>query len=171
MASAASQLQEKLKDSHFIESRCRRGALIGLIAIMFPEAKIIHCHRNALDTCASCNCRNLPHVGFAHDLTQLGAAYRQYARLMSYWHSVLPGRIVDVQYEGLVNEPEPEIRRLLAHCRLPWHPDCLNPHAKKRPIFTQSATQVRSAINLGSVGRWKNYAKHLGPLINALGLG
>jgi hypothetical protein len=94
--------------------------------------------------------------------------YRQYERPMSYWHSVLPGRILDVQYEEMVSDPETQIRRLLEHCELSWHPGCLTPHETKRPVNTASATQVNSPINTRSIGRWKNYEKHLGPLIEAL---
>lgn len=140
---------------------------IGLLSIIFPAAKIIHCRRNALDSCVSCYCMNL-RCQYAHDLRTIGLVYRQYERLMSYWHSVLPGRILDVQYEEMVNEPETQIRRLLAHCELPWHSGCLSPHETKRPINTASATQVNSPINSRSVGRWKYYEKHLGPLIDAL---
>jgi tetratricopeptide (TPR) repeat protein len=141
---------------------------IGLITTIFPKAKIIHCHRDALDSCVSCYCKNLVGCPFAHDLRTLGHMYRQYERLMSYWHSVLPGRILDVQYEDMVTDPETQIRRLLEHCELTWHPGCLNPHETKRPVNTASATQVNSPINTRSIGRWKNYEKHLGPLIEAL---
>jgi hypothetical protein len=87
---------------------------------------------------------------------------------MSYWHSLLPGRILDVQYEEMVRDPETQTRRLLAHGELSWHPGCLNPHQTKRPVNTASATQVNLPINTRSIGRWKNYEKHLGPLIDAL---
>jgi hypothetical protein len=105
---------------------------------------------------------------FAHDLRTLGLVYRQYERLMAYWHSVLPGRILDVQYEEMVSDPETQIRRLLDHCELPWHPGCLAPHQTKRPVNTASAGQVNQPIYTRSIGRWKNYEKHLGPLIEAL---
>lgn len=154
--------------ARFVDKHLFNYMEIGLIAVIFPKAKVIHCHRNALDTCVSCYCKNLVSCPFTHDLRTLGLVYRQYERLMSYWHSVLPGWILDVQYEELVNDPETQIRRLLAHCELPWHPGCLNPHQTKRPVNTASATQVNSPINTRSIGRWKNYEKHLGPLIDAL---
>jgi tetratricopeptide (TPR) repeat protein len=131
---------------------------IGLLTTLFPKAKVIHCQRDALDTCVSCYCSNLLACQFAHDLRTLG--------LM--WHSIMPGRILDVRYEALVNDPDNQIRRLLSHCTLPWHPECLSPHATRRPVNTASATQVKSPIHSRSIGRWKNYEKHLGPLMAAL---
>jgi tetratricopeptide (TPR) repeat protein len=154
--------------ARFVDKQLNNYMHIGLIAAVFPKAKVIHCQRNALDTCVSCYCRNLFWCRFTQELRTLGLAYHQYERLMRYWHSVLPGRILDVQYEEMVSDPESQIRRLLAHCELSWHPGCLNPHQTKRPVNTASATQVNSPINTRSIGRWKNYEKHLGPLIDAL---
>ena len=154
--------------TRFVDKQLSNYVEIGLIAAIFPKARMIHCHRNALDTCVSCYCKNLVSISFAHDLRTLGLVYCQYERLMSYWHSVLPGRILDVQYEAMVSDPETQIRRLLDYCELPWHPGCLAPHQTKRPVNTASAGQVNSPIYTRSIGRWKNYEKHLGPLIKAL---
>ena len=154
--------------ARFVDKQLINYAHIGLITAIFSKAKVIHCQRNALDVCVSCYSNNLFWSLYTRDLRTLGLVYRQYERLMRYWHSVLPGRILDVQYEEMVSDPETQIRRLLAHCELSWHPGCLNPHQTKRPVNTASATQVNSPINTRSIGRWKNYEKHLGPLINAL---
>lgn len=154
--------------ARFVDKLLSNYMQIGLITAIFPKAKVIHCQRNALDTCASNYCNNLFMCPFTHDLRTLGLMCRQYERLMRYWHSALPGRILDVQYEEMVSDPETQIRRLLAHCELSWHPGCLNPHLTKRPVNTASATQVNSPINTRSIERWKNYEKHLGPLIKAL---
>jgi tetratricopeptide (TPR) repeat protein len=154
--------------ARFVDKMLFNYMEIGLIAAIFPNAKVIHCQRDPLDSCVSSYCKNLQSCHYTHDLRTLGLVYRQYERLMAYWHSVLPGRILDVQYEEMVTDPETQIRRLLAHCELPWHPGCLNPHQTKRPVNTASAGQVNSPINTRSIGRWKNYEKHLGLLIEAL---
>lgn len=159
-----------LFDGHvrFVDKHLGNSIYIGLITVLFPKAKIIHCRRNALDACVSGFCKNLFWCPFPPDLRAFGLVYRQYERLMRHWRSVLPGRILDVQYEEMVTHPETQIRRLLAHCELSWHPGCLTPHLTKRPVNTVSATQVNSPINTRSIGRWKNYEKHLGPLIDVL---
>jgi tetratricopeptide (TPR) repeat protein len=167
------QYMERVSDlfdgyARFVDKQLSNYMHIGLITAIFPKAKVIHCQRDALDTCVSGFCKNLFFSPFTQNLKIAGIVYRQYERLMSHWHSVLPGRILDVQYEEMVSDPETQIRRLLAHCELSWHPECLNPYKTKRPVNTASATQVNSPINTRSIGRWKNYEKHLGPLINAL---
>jgi tetratricopeptide (TPR) repeat protein len=153
----------------FVDKCLTNFLQIGLIMCLFPKAKIIHCRRNALDTCFSCYRKNLLHVPFSHDLGTLGLVYRQYERQIGYWHSLLPGRILDVQYEELVSEPEAQIRDMLTYCELSWDPACMSPHEKRRPVCTASATQVKLPINSRSIGRWKSYEKHLRPLIEALG--
>jgi tetratricopeptide (TPR) repeat protein len=160
----------ELFDGHarFVDKMLFNYMEIGLIATIFPKAKVIHCRRDPLDSCVSSYCKNLVSCHYTHDLRTLGLVYRQYERLMAYWHSVLPGRILDVQYEEMATDPEAQIRRLLEYCELPWHPGCLTPHQTKRPVNTASAGQVNSPINTRSIGRWKNYEKHLGPLIDAL---
>jgi Tfp pilus assembly protein PilF len=155
--------------AHFVDKQPGNFFKIGLIHMLFPGAKIVHCRRSALDTCFSCYCKNLLNVLYSHDLTTLGLFYREYERMMAHWHSVLPGRILDVQYEDLVRDPEPQIRRLIAYCELPWHDACLKPHETKRVVQTASATQVKQPIHTGSIGRWKHYEKHLQPLFDALG--
>jgi len=154
--------------ARFVDKQLFNYTEIGLIAAIFPKAKVIHCRRNPLDSCVSSYCKNLLSCHYTHDLRTLGLVYRQYERLMSYWHSVLPGRILDVQYEEMATDPETQIRRLLAHCELSWHSGCLTPHQTKRPVNTASATQVNAPINSRSIGRWKNYEKHLAPLIDVL---
>jgi tetratricopeptide (TPR) repeat protein len=159
-----------LFDGHarFVDKQLSNYMHIGLITALFPKAKVIHCRRNALDCCVSSFCKNIFFDPVTQDLRTLGLVYRQYERLMRHWHSVLPGRILDVQYEEMVSDPEAQIRRLLTHCELSWHPRCLTPHQTKRAVNTVSRTQVNSPINTRSIGRWKNYEKHLGPLIKAL---
>lgn len=142
----------------------------GLIGLAMPEARIVHCVRDPVDTCLSCFRIHFPHgQEFAYDLGDLGRYYRLYARLMDHWRAVLPGRILDVSYEGLVADPEPEMRRLLEFCGLPWEDACRDFHRTRRPVRTASAHQVRKPIYRTSVKRWKKYEKHLDPLLQALG--
>jgi len=150
--------------THFVDKGLGNYQEIGFICTIFPRAKVVHCVRNALDTCISCYCTNLPRVPYADDLNTLGLYYCQYQRLMSHWRSILPGRIFDLRYEDLVRQPDVETRRLLAYCELPWHEACLKPHETKRVVRTASAKQVKLPINSRSIGRWKHYEQYIGPL-------
>jgi hypothetical protein len=144
---------------------------LGLIATLFPSAKIVHCRRNPLDTCASCYTQNFanPSYSFTLDLGDLGFFYREYERLMAHWRRVLPKPMFEVQYEELIADQEAVSRRLIAFCGLDWDERCLSFHANPRAVQTASMFQVRKPIYATSVGRWKRYEKHLGPLIEALG--
>jgi hypothetical protein len=143
---------------------------IGAISILFPDAKIIHCRRDAMDTGLSCF-RNLftsELLGFTCDLWDLGLYYRQYLDLMAHWGRVETADIYDIQYESLVAEPGREIRRLLEFCNLPFEADCLAFHKNKRPVKTASAIQVRQPIYRDSIQGWKRYEKELQPFREAL---
>ncbi len=142
---------------------------IGMIKVLFPEAKIIHCKRDPIDTCLSCyKTYFLGMQKFAYSLTELGEYYTLYQELMSHWHRVLPGYLLDVQYEELVNDQETQTRRLLDFCGLPWSSSCLSFHRSERTVKTASFAQVRRPIYTGSVQHWKNFDKKLEPLILAL---
>tara|TARA_R110000787_G_scaffold142783_1_gene256457 strand:+ start:678 stop:2537 length:1860 start_codon:yes stop_codon:yes gene_type:complete len=144
---------------------------LGLIRLLFPRATIIHCRRDPMDTCLSCFVTrfrgNLP---FAYALDDLAHYYTLYRRLMSHWDDVLPGAIIDVDYESLVVAPDSEIPRLIEACGLVWDERCLRPHETDRPVRTASLLQVRAPINTASVERWRRYKKHLGPLLRGLGV-
>ena len=88
---------------------------------------------------------------------------------MEHWTSVLPGRVLELDYEALVRDPEAQARRLVAHCGLDWDERCLEFHTNARAVRTASLGQVRQPISRGSVGRWQRYAAQLGPLLNMLG--
>jgi Sulfotransferase family len=143
---------------------------LGLIQLLLPGARIIHCRRNAIDTCLSCymNSFSSGH-DFKFDLTHLGLFHRQYQRLMSHWSKVLHLPILEVDYEAVVNDPEVQTRRLLEFLELPWNPTCLDFHQVNRAVFSSSVQQVHQPLYASSVHRWKHYEKHLGPLIAALG--
>jgi tetratricopeptide (TPR) repeat protein len=144
---------------------------LGLIALIFPNAKLVHCRRDPLDTCVSCFTtqlmdRNQP---FATDLASLGAYYREYASLMAHWRSALPVAIFESSYERLIEAPEVSARALIDFIGLAWDPTCLAFHESKRPVETASRFQVRQPLYTTSVARWRRYESHLGPLKVALG--
>ncbi|HVA29386.1 MAG TPA: sulfotransferase, partial [Candidatus Baltobacteraceae bacterium] len=143
----------------------------GLIALVFPNARIIHARRNPLDNCVSCFSLNFesPGLAWTYDLKELGRYYRQYARLVEHWHAVLPpGRMLDVQYEETVEDLETQARRIVAYCGLEWDPRCLEFYKTKRPVKTASVTQVRKPIYRSSVNRAEKYGELLAPLKQAL---
>jgi len=144
--------------------------LVGFIHMVFPNARIIHCRRDPVDTCLSCfSVLFSERQAFAYDLAELGRYYRRYDQLMAHWKSVLPqGVMLDVQYEDVVADFESQARRLVAHCGLEWDNACLSFHRTDRPVTTASAVQVRQPIYKTSVKRWEPYAPYLGPLFDAL---
>lgn len=162
----------QLRRPHFTDKLPGNFLLLGLIHLMFPEARIIHCRRDPVDTCLSCFQRLFSSdVLYSYDLQELGQYYRLYQRLMDHWHAVLPpGRILDVQYEEMVAEPETNLRRVLSFCGLDFEPACLEFHEVKRSVTTASAAQVRKPIYRSSVKRHEKYGADLAPLLQALGL-
>jgi len=142
---------------------------IGLIKTLFPKARIIHCQRNALDTCTS-NFLNYFAVGneYSFDLGELGQYYLDYERLMAHWDSLFSSDILRVQYEELVMDQEAMSRQLIAYLGLEWDDRCLDFHKNKRAVHKLSSMQVRQPIYTRSMNRWKHYEKHLAPLIAIL---
>ena len=145
--------------------------LVGLIHLALPGARIIHVRRDPADTCFSCFSKLFAgEQAFTYDLGELGRYYRAYEALMAHWRAILPpDAMLEVQYEELIADFEPQARRLLAHCGLEWEDACLAFHKTQRPVRTASATQVRQPIYRSSVGRWRPYEPWLGRLRNALG--
>jgi hypothetical protein len=144
---------------------------IGLIHLALPNARIIHTHRNPIDTCLS-NFSILfaeNHQPYTYDLGELGRYYRAYEELMEHWRAVLPpDAMLEVQYEDVVADIENQARRIIAHCGLEWDDACLAFHTVSRPVWTASARQVRQPLYSSSVGRWRPYKDLLRPLIEAL---
>ena len=138
---------------------------LGLIALLFPNAKIVHCRRSPMDNCLSAYFTSFADkIQFANNLETLGSYYVDYDRLMKHWHSVLPGRIFDLHYEELVNDTQGRIGALLSYCGLPWEDACMRFYETQRGVRTPSRWQVRQPIYTQSVERWKHYEKHLEPL-------
>lgn len=143
---------------------------VGMIKAMMPNAKIIHCRRDPMDTCLSNFKNNFDiEVPYAYDLEELGGYYKTYAELVDHWKAVLPGFIYDVQYEELVSDPKRRIGDLLDHCGLPFDDACLSFHKTKRVVQTASMYQVRQPIYTTSVGSKAHYQDKLKPLNEALG--
>jgi len=138
----------------------------GLIHASFPHAKIIHLQRHPLDTCVSIYFQNFVSVSpYANDLEHLAHYYGEYLRIMRHWRAVLPPTaLLTVPYEGLVSDQEVWSRRMVDFIGLPWDPACLSFHETERVVLTASRWQVRQKIHRGSVGRWRHYERHLGPL-------
>jgi tetratricopeptide (TPR) repeat protein len=144
---------------------------LGLIAVLFPRARVIHCRRHPLDVCLSCYFANFAgRISYAYDFRNLGEFYRSYEQLMDHWREVLPIEMLEVDYTRLVDSPESTIRGLVEYCGLDWDPECLAFHKSKRAVRTASNVQVREPIHRRSIDRWKNYEKHLGPLRDSLGM-
>ncbi len=144
---------------------------LGLIELLFPEARIIHCRRDPLDTCLSCFCQTLL-VGafpFVTDLQRLGIAYTDYQRAMTHWQQVLQKPILVVLYEQLVSDQQRVSREIVEFCGLPWDDSCLRFYERSRAVQTASFEQVTKPIYSSSVARYRNFDKHLGPLKAALG--
>jgi tetratricopeptide (TPR) repeat protein len=142
----------------------------GLIHLMLPNARIIHCRRDPLDTCVSCYSKHfIAGVEFSYDLAELGAFYRDYQNLMAVWREILPpDRFLEIDYEDVVGDVESQARRMVAFCGLDWDASCLDFHLNRRQVRTASNLEVRRPIHRDSVQRWKTYESHLGPLIESL---
>jgi tetratricopeptide (TPR) repeat protein len=147
--------------------------LLGLIHLALPNARIIHVRRDSIDTCLSCFSKLFTGLQpFAYDLGELGRYYRAYEALMAHWRAVLPaGTMLEVQYEDVVADFEPQVRRIVAYCSLEWDERCVSFHQTQRPVRTASATQVRQPLYRSAIGRAQPYATMLGPLITALQAG
>ncbi|HEY1875272.1 MAG TPA: sulfotransferase [Steroidobacteraceae bacterium] len=143
---------------------------IGLIHAVLPQATVIDARRHPMDACFGTFKQHFA-IGqtFSYDLEDLGRYYRCYLSLMDHWDAVLPGKVLHFRYEELVRNPEPSIRRLLEHCRLPFEPACLAFHETRRSVRTASAEQVRQPLYTSGVGHWRHFEKELEPLRRALG--
>ncbi len=143
---------------------------LGLIALLFPGARIVHCRRDPMDTCFSIYFQRFrTGHGYAFEFGKLAHYYRHYALLMEHWRRTCPLPMLELGYEDLVGDVETWARRLIAFCGLPWDERCLGFHTSERPVRTASQWQVRQPVYGTAVGRWKNYETPLAPLKAALG--
>ncbi len=154
---------------YFIDKMPNNFSHVGFLHLILPHAKVINARRNPLDTCLGCF-KQLFYKGqsFTYDFFELGQYYLQYQRVMDHWHSVLPGKVLDVQYEEMVEDQEGQTRRILDHLGIPFEEQCLRFWETERPINTASSEQVRQPIYKSGVDFWKNYEPFIGELIETL---
>jgi tetratricopeptide (TPR) repeat protein len=162
LAPTAARITDKLPSNYIY---------IGLIRLAMPNAHIIHMRRDPIDTCLSCFTTAFKgdFIPFSYDLGELGQQYRAYARLMAHWRTVLGAdAFLEVDYEALVADFEPQARRIIDYCGLPWNDSCLAFYDTRRPVRTASMVQVRQPIYNSSVGKWRPPDPVLKPLLDAL---
>jgi tetratricopeptide (TPR) repeat protein len=142
----------------------------GSIHMALPNARLIHARRDPVDTCLSCFTKLFTnHQLHTYDLGELGRYYRAYQSMTAHWQAVLPAdTLLEVRYEDVIEDFETQARRIVAFCGLEWTDACLAFDKTKRPVRTASAAQVRQPLYRTSVGRWRPYRNHLGPLFEAL---
>ncbi|MBT3556944.1 MAG: tetratricopeptide repeat protein [Rhodospirillales bacterium] len=166
---------EKISGSsrNFTDKSPRNFMNLGMIACLFPRAKLIHCVRNPIDTCLSCyfNYFGYNAVRYSYDLEALAHFYSLYLKMIDAWRKSLPISIFDVIYEDLVGDSETTIREMVKFGGKSWDEKFLHPEENHRAVHTASVAQVRNPINKGSVGRWVPYEAHLKPLLSLLGDG
>ena len=159
---AALRIVDKMPDNYL---------LLGMLAVLFPRAKFIHCRRDLRDVAVSCWLTRFQDIRWANDPQHIAARFRDYQRVMAHWRQVLPVRVLEVDYEETVADLESVARKLVAWCGLAWEPRCLEFHRAQRPVKTASAIQVRQPVFGTSVGRWQHYEQALAPLLAAVGGG
>ena len=142
---------------------------LGFILHVLPEARILHMRRDPVDTCFS-NLRTIFQGGAPYACDQAGLAgyYVGYRNLMRHWHAVAPGRILDIDYDAFVADPEGQAKRVMAHCGLEYVPNALESGSRKGMAATASATHVRRGVLTDRSKVWTPYATHLRPLIDGL---
>jgi tetratricopeptide (TPR) repeat protein len=164
------RVQRKRGRPFFIDKMPNNFAHAGLIHLILPNAKIVDARRHPLGCCFSAYKQHFARgQAFSYDLTELGRYYADYAELMRHMDDVLPGRIHRVVYERMVDDPEGEVRRLLAYCGLPFEERCLQFHQNDRAVRTASSEQVRRPIFREGVDQWQRFDPWLDPLRAALG--
>jgi tetratricopeptide (TPR) repeat protein len=145
---------------------------LGLIAMLFPAARVIICRREVRDNVLSCYFQRFGDVmSYTTDLVDCAMRWRETERLAAHWRRVLPIRVLDMQYEELVANVEGQSRRMIRFIGLDWHPACLKFYETERTITTASAWQARQPIYTHSVGRWRNYRRQIAPLSTYLNAG
>ncbi len=141
---------------------------IGFIKLLFPKSKIIHCKREAMDTCFSSYQNAFAGISlpFTYNLKNLGIYYNLYRNLMDFWNSKYSNSIYTISYEKLVSDQIKETKNLINYCDLEWDNACLEPHKNKKIVATASLSQVRSPIYKSSIKKWENFSDELEELKN-----
>ena len=164
---AAHYLEETAQDGQrlIIDKTPHNFELLGVFALLFPKARIIHMARDPLDTCVSCYMQNLSAWHrYTQTLDSLGHAYVLYHRLMQHWQKVLPNPIHTVEYEALVDSPDTVGRGVADFLGVDWRPEMRDFHTAENRSLTLSARQVREPLYKTAIGRWRNYEPDIDPL-------
>jgi tetratricopeptide (TPR) repeat protein len=156
--------------ARFVDKMPNNFRHIGLLHLMLPNAKIIDTRRNPLDCCFS-NFKQLFASGqeFTYSLEDIGRYFLTYEELMAHWNAVLPGKVLRLQYESVVDDLEAGVRRILDFCELDFEPGCVEFYKTQRAVNTASSEQVRQPINRKGIDHWRHFEPWLGPLKEALG--
>lgn len=165
------KLYGEAKGAHRVVDKMPDNILhVGLVARLFPRARIIWCSRDNRDTALSCYFQMFAPGSqhFSYDLADCGRRAGLIGRLARHWMTLAPDRMIEVNYEALTDDLEGQSRRLIEFLGLEWQPACVDFHLTERAVSTVSYWQVRQPLYQSSVGRWRNYEKHLGPLFATL---
>ncbi|ACH84539.1 MULTISPECIES: tetratricopeptide repeat-containing sulfotransferase family protein [Acidithiobacillus] len=157
---------------YFIDKLPTNFLFLGSAKLLFPEAKVIYCRRDARDNCLSIFQQNM--VGdhaYSHDLDSLGKYYRAHLKTLAQWQSRMAEDVITVGYEDIVADPENGIREILQFLKLEYDPRCLDFTENTRMLQTASRLQVKEPIYRSAIGKWEAYTGHLAPLLTALGQG
>ena len=173
LAEIQNEYLEKIKslnyDERFLTDKAPLNfKWIGFIRIIFPNSKIIHCHRNAMDVCYS-NFKNSFQsysLSFCYNIKNLGNFYNLYKDLMKFWNQKFPDNIYNLSYENLIKNQKNETEKLLKFCNLDWDENCLSPHKNNKSVATASLAQVRSPIYSSSINKWEKFSHELNDLKN-----
>ncbi len=154
----------------FVDKMPNNFRHVGLMHLILPNARIIDARRDPMACCFS-NFKQLFAQGqeFTYGIEEIARYYRTYVELMDHWDAVLPGRVLRVQHEDVIDDLEGNVRRILDYCGLPFEPACVEFHKTKRSVRTPSSEQVRQPIFRDGLDQWKNFEPWLGPLRAALG--
>jgi hypothetical protein len=135
---------------YFVDKMLGNFWNVGFIHLLLPKAKIIHAVRSPLDTCVSCwlaHFETTATLEYVYDLQELGEYQSKYMEMMKWWHKVLPGKVLDVAYEEMVDDTEEQVRRLLDFVGLPWEPEVMRYYESKNAVRTMSVSQVRHSCS------------------------
>jgi tetratricopeptide (TPR) repeat protein len=159
MNGSAARVVDKMPDNYLY---------LGLLAVLFPRAKFIHCRRDLRDVAVSCWMTSFRSNQWTNDPKYIAARFREYQSLMEHWRNVLPVPLLEVNYEETVADLAGAARRLVEWCGLDWEPACLKFNEGSRPVRTASKIQVREPVYTRSVARWRNYEREMSDLFAAL---
>ncbi len=156
-------------EKYIIDKLPENYLYLGLIKILFPNARIIHCKRNKLDTALSIYFNYFTHGNlYAYDIKEIANRYLAYEKVIQHWLSLPLNNLFEVQYEDMVDDPGQTARALVEFMQLQWEPACLEFYNNKRAVMTNSSVQVRNPLYKSSLDRWKLYEPYIGELIAAL---